>query len=422
MGDNHIIPTPEEDPFPGDAFTDTQRKNGAVILHIVGTLYMMYANAVLCYYFFVPSVLLITKRLKIKHDVAGAIFIAACTSIPGLILNTIEVFHSSPDEVGFGEFVGASVFNILILVAVGSFATKAVLRLNKWPIFRDLFFYIISVILLFVFFVDDSISWYEALILVVVYGMYLMVLIFNDKIEQKLKVCLKISQEPIDTEEDNEQLDQESPISLAFPKGNIGKVLLYIITIPILAPLCLTLPDTRNKEFTIMPSFKVPGNKLFVWTFVGSIIWMQLFGFCFVWWTTTLGQTLGVPAAVMGLTYAAIGVATPIIVTIILVVRKGKGNMAVSTAFGANIFQYTLMNPLPWLLWCIVNNSNIAVSSTGGVCSLTLLVLMIIGFMVTLLAFRWKLRKLLGLILVILFILFVCVSLAFVYDYVKCPV
>ena len=63
MGDNHIIPTPEEDPFPGDAFTDTQRKNGAVILHVIGTLYMMYADAVLCYYFFVPSVLLITKRV-----------------------------------------------------------------------------------------------------------------------------------------------------------------------------------------------------------------------------------------------------------------------------------------------------------------------------------------------------------------------
>ena len=45
----------------------------------------------------------------------------------------------------------------------------------------------------------------------------------------------------------------------------------------------------------------------------------------------------------MGLTYAAFGLATPIIVTIVLVVRKGKGNMAVSTAFGLIIFQYTIL-------------------------------------------------------------------------------
>ena len=84
--------------------------------------------------------------------------------------------------------------------------------------------------------------------------------------------------------------------------------------------------------------------------------------------------------------------------------------------------KFHFRNPLPWLMSCIVANSDITANSTGSVCSLALLILMIIGFMVTLLAFRWKLRKLLGLVLIILYILFVCVSLAFIYDAVQCPV
>ena len=79
-------------------------------------------------------------------------------------------------------------------------------------------------------------------------------------------------------------------------------------------------------------------------------------------------------------------------------------------------------NPLPWLISCIVANSDITANSKGSGCSLALLILMIIGSMVTLLAFRWKLRKLHGLVLIILYILFVCVSLAFIYDVVQCPV
>ena len=66
MGDKNIEPVPEEESFPEDAFTDDQRRNGAVLLHIIGTLYMIYAGIVLCYYFFVPSILLITRKVISK--------------------------------------------------------------------------------------------------------------------------------------------------------------------------------------------------------------------------------------------------------------------------------------------------------------------------------------------------------------------
>ena len=45
----------------------------------------------------------------------------------------------------------------------------------------------------------------------------------------------------------------------------------------------------------------------------------------------------------MGVWWTAFGVSMPIIAAIVLVVRKGRGNMALSTILGMNIFQITLM-------------------------------------------------------------------------------
>ena len=67
-------------------------------------------------------------QLKVKPDVAGAIFIGACTSLLDLLFRIYGASVSTPDIKGFGIFVGPSVFAILILVAVGGFATKEALR------------------------------------------------------------------------------------------------------------------------------------------------------------------------------------------------------------------------------------------------------------------------------------------------------
>ena len=54
--------------FPKDAFTLEQRQNGAIIFHIIGVLYMVYALALVCDNFFVPAIEEIRKRV-INSDV-----------------------------------------------------------------------------------------------------------------------------------------------------------------------------------------------------------------------------------------------------------------------------------------------------------------------------------------------------------------
>ena len=62
------------------------------------------------------------------------------------------------------------------------------------------------------------------------------------------------------TKPEGEEEDEEPPIDMTFPTDSPAKMIIYILSFPLMAPLYITLPDTKNKEFTIFPSFKVPGN------------------------------------------------------------------------------------------------------------------------------------------------------------------
>ena len=54
----------DDDLFPKDLFSKDQLKHGAVILHIIGIVYMFYALALVCDEFFVPSLDVITERVS----------------------------------------------------------------------------------------------------------------------------------------------------------------------------------------------------------------------------------------------------------------------------------------------------------------------------------------------------------------------
>jgi hypothetical protein len=47
---------PAIDDFPKDLFTEEQRQDGAVVLHVISSLYLFVALAVVCDKYFVPAV------------------------------------------------------------------------------------------------------------------------------------------------------------------------------------------------------------------------------------------------------------------------------------------------------------------------------------------------------------------------------
>ncbi|XP_017798960.1 PREDICTED: sodium/potassium/calcium exchanger Nckx30C-like [Habropoda laboriosa] len=175
--------------FPEDLFTIHQRRRGAVILHVIGVVYMFVALAIVCDEFFVPSLDVIIEKLEIADDVAGATFMAAGGSAPELFTSIIGVFVSF-DDVGIGTIVGSAVFNILFVIGMCAIFSRTVLSLTWWPLFRDCTFYSASLITLICFFRDNYIHWYEALVLFGFYLAYVSFMKWNQPMEKLVKRIL----------------------------------------------------------------------------------------------------------------------------------------------------------------------------------------------------------------------------------------
>ncbi|XP_054159687.1 sodium/potassium/calcium exchanger Nckx30C-like, partial [Oppia nitens] len=172
--------------FPEDLFTPEQRRKGAVIFHIAGLIYMFVALAIVCDEFFIPSLDVITEKLDISEDVAGATFMAAGGSAPELFTSIIGVFISF-DDVGIGTIVGSAVFNILFVISMCAIFSKSVLSLTWWPLFRDVSFYSVILISLVICFKDSLIHWYEALFLLLWYVGYVTFMKYNEIVEKYVK-------------------------------------------------------------------------------------------------------------------------------------------------------------------------------------------------------------------------------------------
>uniref|UniRef100_A0A182QHL5 Sodium/calcium exchanger membrane region domain-containing protein n=1 Tax=Anopheles farauti TaxID=69004 RepID=A0A182QHL5_9DIPT len=177
----------KKDPlFPNDLFTDEQLRNGAIILHVIGVIYMFVALAIVCDEFFVPSLDVIIEKLGITDDVAGATFMAAGGSAPELFTSIMGVFVSFND-VGIGTIVGSAVFNILFVIGMCALFSKTILSLTWWPLFRDCTFYSVSLLTLIYFFRDNKIYWWEALVLFIIYILYAVFMKFNQQVERCVK-------------------------------------------------------------------------------------------------------------------------------------------------------------------------------------------------------------------------------------------
>ncbi|AWP20281.1 putative sodium/potassium/calcium exchanger 4-like [Scophthalmus maximus] len=208
--------------FPEDFFSNNERKSGAVLLHIVATLYMFLALAITCDEYFVTSLekicevraplvvsfifqfsrntmlvclhnprlfvsffvfFLCLQKLDLSEDVAGATFMAAGSSAPELFASVIGVFITHGD-VGVGTIVGSAVFNILCIIGVCGIFAGQVVMLTKWAVFRDSFYYILSVLALIAFIYDEKIVWWESLVLVLMYAGYILVMKFNSSMQR----------------------------------------------------------------------------------------------------------------------------------------------------------------------------------------------------------------------------------------------
>jgi len=117
------------------------------------------------------------------------------------------------------------------------------------------------------------------------------------------------------------------------PKGaGCGGGLWYVFTLPLVFVLMFTVPDVRRdgcyKSFYLL-------------SFLPSIGWIAAFAYVMVACTETVGVCTDISTDILALKLLALGTSVPDSLTSILVTLQYRGDMAVSSSIGSNIFDVT---------------------------------------------------------------------------------
>uniref|UniRef100_A0A3P9P071 Sodium/potassium/calcium exchanger 1 n=1 Tax=Poecilia reticulata TaxID=8081 RepID=A0A3P9P071_POERE len=181
----------------------------------------------------------------------------------------------------------------------------------------------------------------------------------------------------------------------------------YIILLPIILPLWLTLPNVHTRKF-------------FVLTYLASIVWIGILYYLERWWAHQVDETFGL----MGpMTFMGALLSSSDFISSLIVARKGLGDMVVSSNLGSNILTMTLFLPVEWFVFSAIHGfSPVGISNEGLFCVSILLFVVLLAAVISIISFKWKMKKLLGLTLVLLYLIFVVISILMMFQIIMCPV
>ncbi|CAG7833519.1 unnamed protein product [Allacma fusca] len=275
-----------------------------------------------------------------------------------------------------------------------------VVPLEWFSVTRDCLCYSLSVILLIIVLKDERIYWYEALVLVLVYTLYILAMYKNStlkrgaerlvySVERKLNLgktettyTMKENgngngtQIDVETPENRDEVLIENALKnmqdqaaaekeeqgLFKPPHGQGcrSMCEWILGWPVRALYAITIPDCREAKW----------RRWYPFTFFMCVVWIGILAYLVNWMMTVIGHTLQIPDSIMGLTFIAAGTSVPECVSSIIVARQGLGTMALSNSIGSNTFDILMCLGLPWLIRASIIADNkeinfIQINSTG---------------------------------------------------------
>ncbi|XP_054883990.1 sodium/potassium/calcium exchanger 2-like isoform X3 [Poeciliopsis prolifica] len=398
--------------YPSDLFPIEDRRHGWVALHVFGMIYAFVAHLIVCDQFFVPSLGVIMEKLAISGDVVGVLFMAAGTSIPSFITKLIQVFYYHYNlTVNINPEIGSIAYRSLFVIGTCAMFSRKVLLVRSWPFFRDLSFNMLGFILLIIFLLDSVVAWCESVILVTVFVLYITFLTYDENAEQIMKTQLQ-KIKGVMKASFVKKCEKVMPVEVCIPKvpDKWQEQITYVILLPIILPLWLTLPNIRSQK----------ARKFFVLTFLASIVWIGIFSYLLRWWAHQVDETfdaMGQIRFVEGLIFSSD------FITSLIVAHKGLGDMVVSSNLGCSIFIVTLFLPVEWFLYSVIHGfSPVAISTEGLFCASILLFVVLLAAVISIIFFKWRIEKSLGLILDLLFLIFVIIRILMVFEIITCPV
>lgn len=288
------------------------------------------------------------------------------SSAPEFCTNVVATFFIV-NECGVGDIIGSAIHNILLVVGVsGMFALRS---LNLWwyPLSRDCFFYLISILELLIFLIDENIVIWEASVMCITYAVYCLWMCWNLPIYQKVCAMCKLEAVvPEEVEEEDEDVEG----------------VLYYDPIEMLWRCCMPAHDTHP-----------------VSCFCASLLNIAWLSYLMVDSATLFGCVAGIPTLFMGLVFLAAGTSIPDAFASLGAARRGEGDMAVSNALGSNIFDILLGLGLPWLISLVMGQPIVFLGVNRLLYWVVVLIVVLVVFMGIIVVSRWSLNQKTGIVL-----------------------
>jgi len=435
-----------ENEFPNDLFSIVQRRNGAILIHFFTAIYVILIAEHICDEYFMPSLEYLSfEKWNLKPHVAGATILAFASSGSELMTSIIGVFIARND-LSLNTVLGSGSYNLLVITGVCCFYIyKLDIQLNQYPIYRDSLFYVINLIILFIsFYVHNfkKIYWFENLISILVYVSFILINVFDDRInrllfKQNTEAFDQTNSETIEMNQTNTEnvIDEaksdntsmssdssggyEKPYSFIQPYKNfksakLTKKLTLIVVFPARLLAFLFIIDFRRfTKYKTLVSF---------FTFIISLVLIGCCSYLLVWMVIVISETFGINESIIGLTFVAAATSMEETLTSISICKQelkrskfniqksNRLNMAISNCIGSNVFDLSIGIGLPYLLNSLIRINDYTQMYTGVYSNLSFTVLGLILclslFLILLNIFKWRLKISFGILILFIWLIF----------------
>lgn len=218
----------------------------------------------------------VARRMGVPQIIIGLTIVAFGTSMPEFCSSLVSALDGKPG-MAVGNVVGSNIFNALLIVGVA--AMIAPMTILKTTVRKDIPFALVSSVLLMMLCgFDGKIQWYDAVVLLVFFGVF----------------------------------------------------------------MYTTLKDAKSGKITedeTTGGYSKPMSKTMsvVWIVVG-LACLIIGSTIFVNGASELAASLGVEPAIIGLTIVAMGTSLPELATSVVSATKGDSGIAIGNVIGSNVF------------------------------------------------------------------------------------
>ena len=296
---------------------------------------------------FVDSASNLAKIFKIPAIVVGLTIVAFGTSAPEASVSIMATINGS-SGISVGNIVGSNIFNLFLILA--SSALIAPVAIKRYLVKRDLTIMLVSSLMLIVFTFlfgangKNAFVWYEGLIFLIVFILYLIIMIRKELKQAKIKMHV-VSEEYVKEE---------------FGKPKNVWITLLLIVVSLLG-------------IVVGGTLSVAGAK-------GIVV------------------NIGASDTLAGLTVCAIGTSLPELVTSVVAMKKGENDIAVGNVVGSNIFNIMLILGISSMIAPLVLN-------TFAVIDMIIMAILYAIFMIYAI-FKKELNKKMAIIMLVLYIIY----------------